>query len=56
VGKDYRFVEAIKVIPARTASEFVSQIPAACGNNDGDSNSIQPRQLVPAELVKTAYS
>ena len=51
VGKGYRFVAAIKVVPARTASEFVSQNPAF-GRENGHSSGIQPTQLVTAELLE----
>jgi len=52
VGKGYRFVSAIKVVPARTASEFVSQVPPPFGRDNGDSSGMQPRQLIAAELLE----
>ena len=45
------YVAAIKVVPARTASEFVSQNPAF-GRENGHSSGIQPTQLVTAELLE----
>jgi len=52
VGKGYRFVAAIKVVPARTASEFVSRIPAPFGSDNGNSSGMQPPQPAPAELLE----
>src|SRR5437016_11682625 len=52
VGKGYRFVSAIKVVPARTASEFVWQVSPPSARDKGDSRGFQPRQLVAAELLE----